>query len=139
MVSQLIAFALARSPQSLASSSQQVDTLMSECHDLLSLIQNRPLADLTHELSRANSIFPAMHGLILGAAAIVYLGGSDSGDIQLMADALASNNSSFVHPCVREALKVLSRAEAGNPETRCGLMQCCFLLPRASKHTNSTT
>lgn len=87
---------------------------------------------IMNDLTRQNSLFPDIHGLLVACTVIVYLGGIGAGrHLQEQAEILVSSCDidSTMHPAISDALRVLARAKPGEDSTRDGLSRLCFLLP----------
>lgn len=117
-----------------------MDTMTSECSKIIRLIKDRASQkasydkdDITHNLTWCSEVFPAFHGLLLGAIASIYLARRNPGvvvkDAQGLLVALGENGQGATHPCILEALQVLSHASAGSDATKNGLLKACFLAP----------
>mmetsp|Transcript_11275 Transcript_11275/g.24399 ORF Transcript_11275/g.24399 Transcript_11275/m.24399 type:complete len:379 (+) Transcript_11275:2-1138(+) len=116
-----------------------MEELTSKCSVIIGTIKARASEkvgydkDVAHNLTWSNEIFPSFHGLLLGSIVSVYLGCRSPDTIvkgaQDLLSALGENGQRSVHPCILEALLVLSSSSAGNDSTKDGLFKACFLVP----------
>jgi len=118
-----------------------IKKVVSHCIWLCQCLKGRPnFHSLSHDVSSANQVFPCFHGIILGTIAAVYLGFAEEGIVaeardtvfQICRDFNGGEVATGVHPCIFEALQVLSLAKPNCTETRENLLRCCFLLPGIS-------
>ena len=84
--------------------------------------------DLAHNLSFDVNIFPYLHGSILGTAFGFWLGIEDKAIVDAARDVLGMQ-SSVIHPCIAQALRLLISVEKGDAKSKSEILQCCFLLP----------
>ena len=113
--------------------------ITSECSNILQMIRSRAstkpsyATDMAHNLTWSNDVFPLIHNSLLGSIVAVYLGFGGAStivaDARDLVEALGSEGRALIHPCVREALTVLSEASAKDENTKAGLNRACFLAP----------
>lgn len=84
--------------------------------------------DVEHNLTWTGTVFPGIHGLLLGAAFSIYHFSVESSEIIEEANECMIN-SNFIHPYIKEALSLLSHAKHKDDRTCDGLRNCCFLVP----------
>jgi hypothetical protein len=113
--------------------------LISQCEDALGIIKTRiqgPSSDLLHEVTRSNSVFVALHSLILASTAIVFLGVREATKTQcvqqIAKEILDAVPQDRVHPCIQSALQLLVTAKIGNADTRRQVHDCLFLAHHTS-------
>lgn len=121
------------SSQILACTSQVLSTILSRAKN----------ADMLHDVTRHNTIFPSLHNLLLGAIGSILLLGDGNYDkdnissVQRLASDIigeseitggATSRVSFMHPCILKAIKTLAFAKHGNERTFEALRNCCFLM-----------
>ena len=110
-----------------------------ECSNILQMIRSRAstkpsyATDMAHNLTWSNDVFPLIHNSLLGSIVAVYLGFGGAStivaDARDLFEALGSEGCELIHPCIREALTVLSEASAKDENTKVGLNRACFLAP----------
>lgn len=86
--------------------------------------------DVTHNLSFTGTVFPLVHGLILGSSYGLWMGINDEsfGLVTLCKDILENKNA-LLHPCFRNALSTLNSIVTGDTQSLERIKSCCFLLP----------
>jgi hypothetical protein len=85
-------------------------------------------ADIAHNLSWTIKVFPGIHGLLLGSIFSIYHFGTEGNDIVEEANKVLIEGN-LIHPCISEALNVLSHARYNCNATFDSLLKCCFLAP----------
>ena len=113
--------------------------ISSECSNILQMIRSRVstkpsyATDMAHNLTWSNDVFPLIHNSLLGSIVTVYLGFGGAStivaDARDLLEALGCEGRALIHPCIREALTVLSEASAKDENTKAGLNRACFLAP----------
>lgn len=113
--------------------------ITSECSSILQTITARAstkmfyATDMAHNLTWSSDAFPTIHNFLLGSIVSVYLGCSDGStvinDAKSLLEALGTEGCKSIHPCIKEALVVLSDASAKDERTKAGLLRACFLVP----------
>jgi hypothetical protein len=86
---------------------------------------------IMNDISRNNSLFPDIAGVLVACIAIVYLDGANTECLQEKARSLLSlcSTNCTMHPDILEALQVLVSVKPGADSTRDSLLQLCFLVP----------
>jgi hypothetical protein len=84
--------------------------------------------DVAHNLSWTGKVFSKIHSILLGSIFSVYhFGISQKAMAEEARRALLSSN--LIHPCIAEALHILSEAMYNDDSTYESLLKCCFLVP----------
>ena len=84
--------------------------------------------DVAHNLSWTGKVFSKIHSILLGSIFSVYhFGISQKAMVEEARGVLLSSN--LIHPCIAEALDILSEAKYNDDSTYESLLRCCFLVP----------
>jgi len=83
--------------------------------------------DIAHNVTWTGKVFSSVHGILLGSIFFVYQFGEEE-DIVKEAKEI-KEKSNLIHPCIFEALDVLSLAKYSDNVTFERLLKCCFLVP----------
>ncbi len=89
--------------------------------------------DVEHNLTWTGTVFPGIHGLLLGAAFSIYHFSIDNSSEIIYEAYEFMVNCNFIHPYIKEALSLLSNAKHKDARTCEGLRNCCFLVPIIQK------
>jgi len=109
------------------------DKLYSICKELLAymkrlLQETKECPDVAHNLSFEGNIFAVLNGVILGTAFGIWLGIEDIKVVN-EANAILDMQTATIHPCIAQALRVLTAVKSGDAASRNDIRQSCFLLP----------
>jgi len=124
-----------------------MSAITSECSSILLTIKGRAskkpsyATDMAHNLTWSSDAFPTIHNFLLGSIVSVYLGCRDgrkvANDAKDLLGALGCEGCKLIHPCIQEALMVLSEASAKDKQTKAGLFQACFLAPSVCRNVST--
>ena len=91
--------------------------------------------DFAHDLSWSIKVFPGIHSILISAACLVCSYGSNLRVMTEKAKILRMKKN-LNHPCVTDALNILSEAKYDDETTRNNVLKCCFLVPSQQMQNN---
>ncbi len=107
--------------------------LSENCSDMLCQIRsilnhnNRETQDIAHNVFWNEKLFGSIHGVLLATSISIYFYGVGMQAVGVAKELRES--ARLIHPCIAEALKVLSEAKQNDSDTCYRIKKCCFLLP----------
>lgn len=144
LANQLRTMAIVKSKAKL--DSQLVRELFDLCAQVLSRLldgemanqKSKREADIAHELTRSNAIFPLIHSIINGSIAAIFVGAEAANEVRDLARKVSQlvgerEVQTAVHPRIVESIEILSNASPGDDATCDGLFECCFLVSERNR------
>jgi hypothetical protein len=114
-----------------STTSKEILQLCSKCLDLI--LQNFNIGGIAHEITRFPLVFPSLHGILLSATAILFMGTSDDeSNVKSVARNITEKAKAvdevYIHPEILFALETLMRAQPGCLQTKDYIHKNSFLL-----------
>ncbi len=94
----------------------------------LSLDTNK-LNEFAHNLTFDSRIFPHFHGLLVGSTVGLWFGIKERNTNIIDSACDVVQSGAIIHPCIKQALKILHTVKKGDTDKKQEIIQSCFLLP----------